>query len=336
MRIRTAVAIAISVTALGAVTAVAQTSDVTTPTAKGPVDSVTWAVYRETNSVDPIVAFDYPENVAVTLLCDSLLRQQPDGSLAPGVALSVTVPKPTVYKIRLRSGVKFWDGSPLTSADVVFSLKRAANPKAGGFYAAVFSRVKAIAASGPLGVVITLSKPDYWLRGELASMPGVIVSKSFATKQGKEFGSVKGGTMCTGPFKLASWKTGQGIRVTANGSYWDKALRPQVKTLTLKGVPDDGALTAGLLTGEISGTYPLQLTTLDKLRKDPAVKIYEGPSYASDAFIVSNTKSGALADVKIRQAFSLAIDREGLIKANWKGTAEVPHALANPGTVNPR
>ena len=55
----------------------------TTPAGTKPVSSVTWAVYRDVNSLDPIFAFDYPENTAVSLMCESLLLQAPDGSLAP-------------------------------------------------------------------------------------------------------------------------------------------------------------------------------------------------------------------------------------------------------------
>src|SRR5579859_6897518 len=50
----------------------------TTPGTK-PVSSVTWAVYRDVNSLDPIYAFDYPENTAVSLMCESLLKQSPNG-----------------------------------------------------------------------------------------------------------------------------------------------------------------------------------------------------------------------------------------------------------------
>ena len=53
----------------------------TTPAAIGEVDSVTWATYREVNTLDPIYAFDYPENTVIYSMCESLLFQQPDGSI---------------------------------------------------------------------------------------------------------------------------------------------------------------------------------------------------------------------------------------------------------------
>src|SRR5689334_4612953 len=151
----------------------------TTPPGTTSVPSVTWAVYRDVNSLDPIYAFDYPENTAVTLMCESLLRQAPDGSQHPGLA-TLSYRSPTQLVFTLKPGVKFWDGHPVTPADVVYSLERNTNTKLGGFYGLVFNRVASIQATGSSQVTITLKQPDYWLPGELASMPGVVIEKSFA------------------------------------------------------------------------------------------------------------------------------------------------------------
>ena len=106
----------------------------TSPAGTKPVPSVTWAVYRDVNSLDPIYAFDYPENTAVSLMCESLLRQAPDGSVQPGLA-TLANPSPTTFVFTIKPGAKFWDGHPVTAADVVYSLKRNMDPKLGGFYA---------------------------------------------------------------------------------------------------------------------------------------------------------------------------------------------------------
>ena len=60
------------------------------------------------------------------------------------------------------------------------------NPAYGGFYGQVFNRVKSITATGANQVTITLKQPDYWLEGELSSMPGIIIQKSYAQKAGQE------------------------------------------------------------------------------------------------------------------------------------------------------
>ena len=251
----------------------------------------------------------------------------PDQTLGPGIA-TYTSPSPTQYDFTLSSKATFWDGSPVTAQDAVFSLQRAMDPKAGGFYTAVFNRVSSIQATGTDTFTIKLKQPDQWLLGELSATPGEVVQKKYVESKGKAFGTVSGGTMCSGPFKLTSWKTGQGLTMVPNPHYWDTSLpTPQVKSLTVIGVPDDAAITAGLRTGSIDGDYGLGTSTLSQLEKDPSVHVYQGAPYATSALVVSATK-GPLASAEGRQALSEAIDRQGLINTVYQGAGSIPHAAA--------
>jgi len=294
------------------------------------VPSVVWAVYRDVNSLDPIFAFDYPENTADSLMCESLLRQAPDGSLQPGLA-TVANPSPTTMVFTLKPGVKFWDGNPVTSADVVYSLDRNTDPKLGGFYSLVFNRVKSIAATGSSQVTITLKQPDYWLEGELASMPGIIIEKSFAEKQGKNYGTPAGSIMCTGAYMFKSWNPGVGVIAVRNPHYWNPSVHPLVDQITIKGVPDVSSFTSGMLTGAIQGSYNFALSTLNQLKSSSAVKVWQGPGWSTDAFIVSSFK-GVLGSLKVRQALSLALNRQAIINSVYRGAALMPRWLSNPGT----
>jgi peptide/nickel transport system substrate-binding protein len=294
------------------------------------VPSLTWAVYRDVNSLDPIYAFDYPENTADSLMCESLLRQAPDGSLQPGLA-SVANPSPTTMVFTLRPGVKFWDGHPVTSADVVYSLDRNTDPKLGGFYSLVFDRVKSIAATGSAQVTITLKQPDYWLEGELASIPGMIIEKAFAQKQGKNYGTPAGSIMCTGAYMFKSWNPGVGVIAVRNPHYWNPSVHPLVDQITIKGVPDVSSFTSGMLTGGIQGSYNFALSTLNQLKSSSVVKVWQGPGWSTDAFIVSSFK-GVLGSLKVRQALSLALNRQAIINSVYRGAALMPRWLSNPGT----
>jgi peptide/nickel transport system substrate-binding protein len=300
------------------------------PAGTKTVPAVTWAVYRDVNSLDPIYAFDYPENTADSLMCESLLRQAPDGSLQPGLA-TVSNPSPTTMVFTLRPGVKFWDGHPVTPADVVYSLDRNTNPALGGFYPLVFNRVKSIAATGSNQVTITLKQPDYWLQGELSSMPGIIIEKAFAQKEGKNYGTPAGSIMCTGAYKFKSWNPGVGVVAVANPHYWNPAVKPLIGQITIKGAPDVSSFTSGMLTNAIQGSYSFALPTLDQLKNSSAVKVYQGPGWSTDAFIVSSFK-GVLGSLKVRQALSLALNRQGIINSVYKGAALMPRWLSNPGT----
>jgi peptide/nickel transport system substrate-binding protein len=302
----------------------------TTPAGTKPVQSVTWAVYRDVNSLDPIFAFDYPENTADSLMCESLLLQAPGGALKPGLA-TVSTPSPTTMVFTLRPGVKFWDGQPVTPADVVYSLDRNTDPKLGGFYSAVFSRVSSIAATGSNQVTITLKQPDYWLEGELASMPGIIIEKSFAQQQGKNYGTPAGKIMCTGAYMFKSWNPGVGVVAVANPHYWNSSAKPLVQQITIKGASDVSAFTSAMLTNGIQGSYSFALPTLDQLKSSSSVKVYQGPGWSTDAFIISSFK-GALGDVRVRRALSMALNRQGIINSVYRGAALMPKWLSNPGT----
>jgi peptide/nickel transport system substrate-binding protein len=302
----------------------------TSPAGATTVPSVVWAVYRDVNSLDPIFAFDYPENTADSLMCESLLRQAPDGSLQPGLA-TVSNPSPTTMVFTLRPGVKFWDGHPVTPADVVYSLDRNTNPKLGGFYGLVFNRVASIAATGSNQVTIKLKQPDYWLQGELASIPGIVIEKSFAEKQGKNYGTPAGSIMCTGAYMFKSWNPGVGVVAVANPHYWSSSVKPLVDKITIKGAPDVSSFTSGMLTGAIQGSFTFGLPTLDQLKNSSSVKVYQGPGWSTDAFIVSSLK-GALGDVRVRRALSLALNRQSIISSVYKGAALMPRWLSNPGT----
>jgi peptide/nickel transport system substrate-binding protein len=288
---------------------------VTTKAGTKPVDKIVWAVYRDVNSLDPIYAFDYPENTTDSLLYESLLRQAPDGSIGPGLA-TLTYPDPNTMVFTLKPNITFWDGAALTPDDVVYSLNRNTDAKLAGFYTAVFSRVSSITATGANEVTVKLSKPDYWLPGELASIPGMIIEKKFALAQGSNYGTPAGKIMGTGAYKFESFKPGIAVVMVRNDTYWDAAVKPLVREVDIKGASNDASLTSALLTGGINGS---------------AVTVTYGPGWYTDAFIVSNLK-GPLGDVRVRQALSLALDRKGLVDAIYKGTATIPKWISNSGT----
>ena len=170
----------------------------TTPAGAKTVPQAVWAVYRDVNSLDPAFAFDYPENTAISLMCESLLLQKADGAIVPGLA-SLSTPNQKTLVFTINPKATFWDGRPVTPADVVYSLDRQMNPSLGGFYSQVFDRVKTIEQTGQDQVTITLNQPDYWLEGELSSMAGVVIEKAYAQQEGKNYGTPAGGIMCTGP-----------------------------------------------------------------------------------------------------------------------------------------
>ncbi len=307
------------------------TFTIDTPAPTKNAGDVVWSSYTDVVSIDPIYTYNFPDNTALAAMCDSVLRQRNDMSYGDGLA-TLTSQSDTEFDFTINANAKFWDGNPVTAADAVFSLRRAADPKVGGYFTATFDRVKSIDVTGDKTFKITLSKPDYWLLGELSSNVGAVVEQKFVEAKGKDYGTPTGGIMCSGPLKYDSWEIGKGLKMVPNPDYWDTSMpKPKLDSLTLIPVGDDATLTAGLKTGAIDGSYVTHLSTLAQLQADPNVSVYQGPPYVAPAMIISATK-GPLADPRVRQAVSLALDRKGIINTEFHGAANLPNALEAQGT----
>src|SRR5699024_5581248 len=116
------------------------TSDVAgTAPGQGPLEKATWnLVWGEPASLDPIYSYADSENTALANMCEGLMRQEEDMTLAPALASDLNYTDDTTLVITLRDDVKFWDGAPLTPEDVVFSLNRNRDAELGSYWQSPF------------------------------------------------------------------------------------------------------------------------------------------------------------------------------------------------------
>ncbi|HEX4838296.1 MAG TPA: ABC transporter substrate-binding protein, partial [Solirubrobacteraceae bacterium] len=162
----------------------------TTPPATRLLSRVTWdEPYGEPPSLDPLKSYALPANTVLSNTCDALLRTGPDLKLQPGLATSWTHPTPTTTVFKIRQGVRFWDGSPLTVGDVVYSLSRQLDPKLGTFYTAWVADIKSIAQTGPDEVTLTTKVPDVIVAQMMASGLGTVIEKRYAEAKGSAYGT---------------------------------------------------------------------------------------------------------------------------------------------------
>lgn len=290
---------------------------VDTPAAKGPLDKVKWSLYAEPQTLDYAYAFDFPINTVLANVCENLLRVTPDLKVSPGLAAKYTNPDPLTWVYSLREGVKFHDGTPMGAKDVVASLKRHLDPEVGSSYNTVFKDVESITETGPLEVTVKLTRPNVLLNEQLGASPGIVESADFLAKAGKDYGNPQGGVNCTGPFSLKEWKPGTSITLKKNDAYWDTALAPKTNEIEFVFIQDPAARANALLTGEVDGGYLLPTNSYEKLRTSDG-KLYFGTITGSYSAAVTNLK-GALGDQRVRQALSLAIDRDGIVMAALNG-----------------
>ncbi|WP_426563819.1 ABC transporter substrate-binding protein [Angustibacter sp. McL0619] len=303
---------------------------VMTPAATSNLDKVTWNEPEgEPATIDPYLSVDYTPNTINSNMCENLMAYYPDYSFKPNLASSAANPDPLTWVYTLRSGVTFWDGSPMTSDDVAYSLNR--NLKdAGSFYHYLYSSVKSVDVTGPLEVTVHLTKPDYLFNKEMADYAGVVVQKKFALAHPKDMGSPNVGLMCTGPYQFKSWTKGDNITMTAYPGYWDNANRkPKVSTIVFKFLTDEAAQTSALQTGDIDGMYDPPLSGLTQLKASSEGKLFYGPMDSNLTIVYSNPK-GSMGNLKMRQALQLATDWDGMAKVIMKGTATPIKAMFPP------
>ncbi|MBD0689486.1 ABC transporter substrate-binding protein [Streptomyces sp. CBMA123] len=295
----------------------------TTPTAKGEIDSFTWATYAEPPTLDYIQAFDYPQNTILSNVCESLMRWTPQLTLAPGLAEKAANPDPTTWVYDLRSGVHFHDGSVMTADDVVYSFGRQTNPDNAAAWAQVFQNVDSVTATGPLQVTVKLKRPDSQFPQYMATAAGVVAAKAGVESAGKDYGT--GGSLdCTGPFKLGSWSKGQSIELQRFDDYW--GTRAKAKKAVFRFLTDPSARTNAMLSGEVDGGYLIPTESYDRLRRSGTGTLYFGEGLSTVNLNVTNLQ-GVLGDVRVRKALSLALDRSGFVRTGLAGAGTVTGAL---------
>ena len=299
-----------------------------TPPAAGEVDSVRWSLGAEPSTLDWVYSYDYPPNTVLSNVCESLLRIDSKFQVSPGLAESYEEVDPLTWVYTIRSGVRFHDGSELTAEDVAFSLNRHLDPDVGSYWGGFFVNVESIEATGPLEVTMTLSRPDAVVNQMLAVAGGVVESQDFIESAGADYGSPNGGLNCTGPFELGEWRKGESITLTRFDDYWDTERAAKAQNFEFAFIRDSAAETNALLSGDIDGTFGVAPEAVERLESGDVGTIYYGPNTATNNLTVANL-DGALADVRIRQALSMALDREGFSETATNGVAEPSRAVAS-------
>ncbi|MEU0567413.1 ABC transporter substrate-binding protein [Nonomuraea sp. NPDC005983] len=301
-----------------------------TPPAKGPVDAVTWALYAEPQSLDYAYAFDYPPNTVLANVCEQLMRITPDMRVEPGLASKADSPDPKRWVYTIRPDVRFHDGSLLTAADVVASMRRHMDPKVGSYWVSAYQNVESVEKTGPMEVTVNLNKPDQLFNEEMGTSAGTVESAAFLARTGSGYGTPDKGVNCTGPYSLQRWEKGQSITLNRFDGYWKPELKAKAATVRNVFISDPAARVNALLSGEADGSYLIPPSGFTRLGAASSGKLYFGPNTAAVSLIPLDLK-GTLGDPRLRKALSMALDRKSILKASVAGVATPAKAPAAIG-----
>jgi len=301
------------------------------------------ALRSEPSSMDPQFHSLTPNTQLSETLFDPLVRTDGTAKPVPSLAESWTVDG-DVWTFKLRPNVKFSDGTPFTSEDVLFTYDRVPKvPNSPSSYSLYLSTVDKVEAPDAHTVKITTKGPSPVLLANLSMVP--IMSKKAASgpaPEGKTTVELNrgDGLVGTGPYKFVSWKRGAEIVFDRNEHYWGD--KPDWDKVIYRPISNSAARVAALLAGDVDVIEDPSTDDLPKLKKDKNLHVQETPSFRVIYIALNQGKEppagmtapdgkNPLTDRRVREALSLAIDRQAIVDRIMDG-AGMPAAnlLAYP------
>lgn len=290
-----------------------------------PGGSVSITLESDLPSLDPLSFASYNDRNAGLLMYDTLLDIDEKGNIIPNIAKIDAAKDAMSFKLTLRDGVKFTDGTPYDAAAVVKNFERIRDPKNRCRCISDLSTIDSIEATGPLEVTIKMKSPSAHFPATLADVPGMIVSPTAVEKYGADFGNHGIGA---GPFKLKEWRRGAQVIFERNADYWRH--RPYLDEVVLRPMPDEQTRYASLKAGNLD--IVTNAAARDRVDAAQGKKfLISNPGSLATSFIQVNMKSPDVSDVRVRQALALALDRPTLNKALNRGLYKIANTPFGTG-----
>jgi len=286
-------------------------------------------ITQEILNLDPHVATAFSSFQVLDLVYESLLRLNPRTlKLEPGLAQSWTVsPSGLEYTFTLRRDVTFHDGSALDASDVKATIDRILDPATRSPQASFLAPISEVTIVNPFVVKVTLKAPTPSFLS-LLTVPGRgIVPANFTDKVGDP--RVK--TLGTGPYMLAEFGPGS-VRLTRYERYWRKDAAgnrlPYADAVIYRVIPDAATLRAAVRAGEVDLIigFGVDITAARALAGVSDLRIMSMPDL-SYSLVGINAGKAPFTDVRVRQALSLATDRDQIVQVVYGGRATVGGAI---------
>jgi peptide/nickel transport system substrate-binding protein len=272
--------------------------------------TLTIARIEDSQSFDKTNVFQNESIWLAEQIMESLYTVGQDGkTLEPWLATSYTKSGDGLtYTFKLRPGVKFSDGKPMTSADVKFSIEDAKAQEKGWGY--IDAPIKTVTAPDPETVVFKLKYKWAPFVADIALFSNGIIPKDFGGKSRADFYKEPVGT---GPFMWDSRVVGKTVTFKRNPNYWQKG-KPYLDKVTWSYVTDDNTRELQLRGNQVQVDEFPPFSSIDKLQNTPDVKMGLFPSTRTD-YLLMNENVKPLADVHVRRAISYALDRQAIVKS---------------------
>ncbi|MGH4139426.1 peptide ABC transporter substrate-binding protein [Clostridium sp.] len=322
-------------------------TDTATATKADATQYLNGILKSEPKSLDASLATDLYSSEVLVNCMEGLTRieQTEDGKdviKAAGAEKWETNADKTVWTFHLRD-FKWSDGKAVTAQDFEYAIKRSLDPNVGSTYAFILYPIKnalqyntkkakaedvGVKAIDAKTVQFTLDKPcPYFL--DLTYFKVMYPQREdIVKKNGDKYGTEASTLVFDGPFILKSWAHQSKLELEKNPNYWDKD-SVKLDKLTLNIIKDETARMNSLLSGQIDAAEVAKTEWVDKFTATNKFNVTKknDPSTSYEFF---NLKDKYFKNLKIRQAFSLATNREDIVKVLYKGLAQPAYGWCPP------
>ena len=282
--------------------------------------------------LDPTLARTFVGRVVFAALCDKLLDIDEKLTIVPQLAQSWEWSADSkVLTMKLRPGVSFHDGEKLDAAAVKFNLERH-KTMAGSNRRGELAPLASVDVVDALTVKLNLSAPFSPLLAALADRAGMMVSPKAALAAGDKFGSRP---VCSGPFKFVERVAQDRIVFERFDGYWNKAAIAFDK-ITYTPVVDATVRLANLKSGQFDFIERVAASDIEKLMKDTRFKVSRITEIGYQGITINIGKSDKAKanplgrDARVREAFELSLDRQGLAQVVMDNEATVGNQWVAP------
>ena len=272
------------------------------------------AVGTTLNQLDPARTTIGDEYIYVHLVFNGLTRIDPDMTVKPDLAESWDVSDDLkTWTFKLRTDVKFHNGRPLDSGDVVATVKRILDPATGSRSRTNLSMVDSVEAVDPHTVQFKLNIPYAGFADIFADRQLRIIAKD-------NVNDLSTHPIGTGPFMFKSWAPGDRMELVKNPNYYKKGL-PKLDGVTILIIPEAAARIAALESGAIDILWSLPYESVDKFKNSSTIRVDSVSTPTWDGIILNNERK-PFDDVRVRQALAATIDKPALVELALFGQGE--------------
>ena len=301
--------------------------------AMAPAQTLNFAYDADPVSLDPHEQLSGGTLQLSHMVFDPLIRWNKELGFDPRLAASWERVDDTTMRFKLREGVTFHSGNPMTAEDVVWTIERLkTSPDFKGIFAswvsatAVDDTIVEIKTDGPSPLVLHTATYVFPMDKDFYEDGGAEI-----TKHGDSFASqnVSG----TGPFTVAEREQGVKVVFERNADYWDADSPGNVQTAVLTPIKEAPTRVAALLSGDVDFIAPVPPTDLERIENDDNTKLVTMTGTRIITLQLNQKRNEALADPKVRQAMAYAINNEGIVQKIMKGFGTVAAQQSPEGYV---